>query len=633
MSADSALKGPESAIVAANQAARSLLPFEDNRDLDDAGRGFLGTVGQREITDRDGRTVWSLDAYGFLDADCPDTAHPSLWRQSALVARHGLFEVAEGIYQVRGFDLSNMTVVEGERGILVIDPLLSVETAAAALALYRHHRGDRPVSGVLYTHSHADHFGGVKGVVTAEEAGAGLPVIAPQGFLTHAVSENVYAGTAMARRAAYMYGAALPKGTQGQIGAGLGQTTSTGTVSLIPPSVEIMRTGQTHTVDGIRMVFQLTPETEAPAELNIHFPGRAALCMAENATHNLHNLLTLRGAEVRDPRVWAQYLTQTIQLFGASSDVAFASHHWPTWGRARVLTFLSDQRDLYAYLHDQTLRLINQGLTALEIAERMHLPPALEHVWHTHGYYGSVSHNVKAIYQRYLGWFDGNPAHLWEHPPTEAATRYVEFMGGADEVLRRARRSYADGDFRWVAQVVNHVLFADPGNTEARELQADALTQLGYGSENGTWRNFFLTGALELRHGPVGTPTVTASPDVISALSLDQLFDSLAIRVDGPAGWDADITIRWNVHGSEPITWRLHNGVLTHVPGEGPAATEPDLAVTLPEADLRAVLLGTLPAADLAARAGIQVSGDPGKLAELMAHLVEPDPDFAIVTP
>ncbi|MFF3946939.1 alkyl/aryl-sulfatase [Streptomyces sp. NPDC001902] len=633
MSADSALKGPEPAIVAANQAARSLLPFEDSRDLDDAGRGFLGTVEQREITDRDGRTVWSLDAYGFLDADCPDTAHPSLWRQSALVARHGLFEVAEGIYQVRGFDLSNMTVVEGERGILVIDPLLSVETAAAALALYRRHRGDRPVSGVLYTHSHVDHFGGVKGVVTAEEAGAGLPVIAPQGFLTHAVSENVYAGTAMARRAAYMYGAALPKGTHGQIGAGLGQTTSTGTVSLIPPSVEIMRTGQTHTVDGIRMVFQLTPETEAPAELNIHFPGRAALCMAENATHNLHNLLTLRGAEVRDPRVWAQYLTQTIQLFGASSDVAFASHHWPTWGRARVLTFLSDQRDLYAYLHDQTLRLINQGLTALEIAERMHLPPALEHVWHTHGYYGSVSHNVKAIYQRYLGWFDGNPAHLWEHPPTEAAIRYVDFMGGADEVLRRARRSYADGDFRWVAQVVNHVLFADPGNTEARELQADALTQLGYGSENGTWRNFFLTGALELRHGPVGTPTVTASPDVISALSLDQLFDSLAIRVDGPAGWDADITIRWNVHGSEPITWRLHNGVLTHVPGEGPAATEPDLAVTLPEADLRAVLLGTLPAADLAVRAGIQMSGDPGKLAELLAYLGEPDPDFAIVTP
>ncbi|MEU4091566.1 alkyl sulfatase dimerization domain-containing protein [Streptomyces sp. NPDC026673] len=633
MSADSAVKGSEPAIVAAHQAARSLLPFEDDRDLDDVGRGFLGTSDQRDITDSDGHVVWSLDAYGFLDADCPDTVHPSLWRQSALAARHGLFEVAEGIYQVRGFDLSNMTVVEGERGVLVIDPLLCVETAAAALALYRRHRGDRPVTGVLYTHSHVDHFGGVKGVVNAEEVGPDVPVIAPEGFLAHAVSENVYAGTAMARRAAYMYGAALPKGAHGQVGAGLGQTTSTGAASLLPPTVEITATGRTLTVDGIRMAFQLTPETEAPAELNIHFPGHAALCIAENATHNLHNLLTLRGAEVRDPRVWAQYLTQTVQLFGASTDVVFASHHWPTWGRERVLTFLSEQRDLYAYLHDQTLRMINQGLTPLEIAERMQLPPALERVWHTHGYYGSVSHNVKAIYQRYLGWFDGNPAHLWEHPPTEAAARYVDFMGGAEEVLRRAHGSYADGDFRWVAQVVNHVLFADPGNTEARELQADALTQLGYGSENGTWRNFYLTGALELRHGSVGTPTVTASPDVVSALSLDQLFDSLAIRVDGPAGWNTDITIRWNVPGMEPITWRLHNGVLTHVFGEGPAAVDPDLEISLPEADLRAVLLGTTPATHLADRAGIQVSGDADKLAELFAHLGEPDPNFAIVTP
>ncbi|MFE2538826.1 alkyl/aryl-sulfatase [Actinacidiphila glaucinigra] len=633
MSADSALKGPEPAIVAANQAARSLLPFEDRRDLDDVGRGFLGTVDQREITDRDGRVVWSLDAYGFLDADCPDTVHPSLWRQSGLVARHGLYEVAEGVHQVRGFDLSNMTVVEGERGILVIDPLLSVETAAAALALYRSHRGDRPVTGVLYTHSHVDHFGGVKGVVTAEQVGAGLPVIAPQGFLAHAVSENVYAGTAMARRAAYMYGAALPKGTHGQLGAGLGQTTSTGTVSLIPPTVEITHTGHQLTVDGIRMTLQLTPDTEAPAELNVHLPDRAALCMAENATHTLHNLLTLRGAEVRDPRVWAKYLTEAIQLFGDHSDVAFASHHWPVWGRERVLTHLTEQRDLYAYLHDQTLRMINEGLTPLEIAERIQLPPALEQAWHTHGYYGSVSHNTKAIYQRYMGWFDGNPAHLWEHPPTEAATRYVDFMGGADEVLRRAHQSYADGDFRWVAQVVDHVLFADPGNTEARELQADALTQLGYGSENGTWRNFYLTGALELRHGLVGTPTVTASPDVVSALSLDQLFDSLAIRLDGPAGWDADITVRWNVHGTEPITWRLHNGVLTHVLGEGPAAAGPDLEVTLSEADLRAVLLGTLSATDLEHRTGVRATGDVGKLTELLGHLGTPDPYFAIVTP
>jgi alkyl sulfatase BDS1-like metallo-beta-lactamase superfamily hydrolase len=430
-----------------------------------------------------------------------------------------------------------------------------------------------------------------------------------------------------------MYGAALPKGERGQVGSGLGQTTSTGGVGLIPPTVDITRTGQKESVDGIRMVFQLTPGTEAPAEMNIHFPDRAALCMAENATHNLHNLLTLRGAEVRDPRVWARYLTEAISLFAASSDVAFASHHWPTFGRERLVEFLTAQRDLYAYLHDQTVRMLNQGLTALEIAEQMTLPPALERAWHTHGYYGSVSHNTKAIYQRYLGWFDGNPAHLWEHPPVESARRYVAFMGGADEVLRRARRSYEEGDFRWVAQVVHHVLFADPDNAEARTLQADALEQLGYGSENGTWRNFYLMGAHELRHGSVGTPTVTASPDVVAALTLEQLFDALAIRVDGPRSWDADITVRWNLTDGEPVTQRLRNGVLTHVTGTGPAVAAPDVEITLTQSALRAVLLGTLTPAELAQRADIKVTGDPGKLTELFGCLGEPDPDFAIVTP
>ncbi|CAL9302601.1 alkyl/aryl-sulfatase [Streptomyces sp. SudanB182_2057] len=626
-------KPAERQVAEANAAVRERFAFDDRRDLEDARRGFLGTAGESVIQDRDGRAVWDLGAYGFLDQDCPETANPSLWRQSRLCSDHGLFEVTEGIYQVRGFDLSNMTIVEGERGILVIDPLLCAETAAAGLALYRSHRGDRPVSAVLYTHSHADHFGGVRGVVTDEDVAGGVPVFAPHGFLEHAVSENVYAGTAMGRRAAYMYGAALPKGGRGQIGAGLGQTTSTGAVGLIPPTADITRTGQTETVDGIRMVFQLTPGTEAPAELNIHFPDHAALCMAENATHNLHNLLTLRGAEVRDPRVWARYLTEAITLFAGSSDVAFASHHWPTWGRDRVLTFLSEQRDLYAYLHDQTVRMLNQGLTGLEIAEEMRLPPALERAWHTHGYYGSVSHNTKAIYQRYLGWFDGNPAHLWEHPPVESAKRYVEFMGGADEVLRRARQSFAAGDFRWVAQVVDHVVFADPDNAEARTLQADALEQLGYGSENGTWRNFYLMGALELRHGSVGTPTVTASPDVLAALSLEQLFDALAIRVDGPRSWDADITVRWNPTGGEPVTQRLRNGVLTHVTGTSPAAAEPDTEITLTESDLRAVLLGTVTPEELAARDTVTVTGDIGRLTELLGHLSAPDPDFAIVTP
>ncbi|MEU9203473.1 alkyl sulfatase dimerization domain-containing protein [Streptomyces sp. NPDC048332] len=631
MTGNTQSKPAESSISRANEKLLNRFPFDDTHDMDDARRGFMGTAPTSEISTADGSVIWDLDAYGFLAQDCPPTANPSLWRQSRLVADHGLFEVVEGIYQIRGFDLSNMTVVEGERGILVIDPLISSETAAAALALYRSHRGDRPVTAVLYTHSHVDHFGGVKGVLTEEEVAGGVPVIAPEGFLEHAVSENVYAGTAMARRAAYMYGAALPKGPQGQIGAGLGQTTSTGSVGLIPPTLDITRTGQTETVDGIRMVFQLTPGTEAPSELNIHFPDHAALCLAENATHNLHNLLTLRGAEVRDPRVWAMYLTEAVTLFGDSTDVAFASHHWPVWGREKAQAFLAEQRDLYAYLHDQTLRMINQGMTPLEIAEAMDMPPALERAWHTHGYYGSVSHNTKAIYQRYMGWFDGNPAHLWEHPPVEAAKRYVDFMGGADEVVRRARDAFAEGDFRWVAQVVNHVVFADPTHAEALALQADALEQLGYGSENGTWRNFYLTGALELRRGPVGSPTTTASADLLRALSLDQLFDALSIRVDGPRSWDADISVRWNVTGGEPVTLRLRNGVLTHIAGTGPAVSSPDVEVALDEAALRAVLLGSLPPSELPERATI--TGDAAKITELLGHLSPPDPDFTIVTP
>lgn len=633
MSESTECRAAEPGIAEGNAAVRERFPFGDSRDFEDAERGFIGSVQDSEVRGSDGGTVWGLKAYGFLDGECPETANPSLWRQSRLAAQHGLYEVAKGIYQVRGFDLSNMTLVEGERGVLVIDTLLSAETAAAALALYRSHRGERPVTGVVYTHSHADHFGGVRGVVSQEDVDGGVPVFAPEGFLEHAVSENVYAGTAMNRRAAYMYGAALSKGERGQIGAGLGQTLSTGAVGLIPPTVDVTATGQSETVDGIRMVFHLTPGTEAPAELNVHFPDHSALCMAENATHNLHNLLTLRGAQVRNPHVWAHYLTEAIALFAGSVDVVFASHHWPVWGRERVLAFLSEQRDVYAYLHDQTLRMLNQGMTPLEIAETMQMPPALERAWHTHGYYGSVSHNVKAVYQHYLGWFDGNPAHLWEHPPVEAAKRYVDYMGGPEEVLRRARESFAGGDFRWVAQVVNHVLFSEPDNAQARSLQADALEQLGYGSENGTWRNFYLTGALELREGSVGTPTSTVAPDLLAALTLGQLFDSLAIRVDGPRSWHADLTIRFTLHGSAPVSLRLRNGVLVHTTGTTPETAEPDTDVTLSETDLRAVLLGTADVSDLAAEGRAEITGDPGKLTELFGYLGKPDPDFAVVTP
>lgn len=431
--------------------------------------------------------MWDNDSYAFLAGEAPDTVNPSLWRQSQLNAIQGLFEVVPGLYQVRGLDLSVMSFIEGERGVVVVDPLISEETAAAALGLYRAHRGERPVTGVLYTHSHADHFGGVRGVIDQTDVDSGeVPVIAPAGFAEHAVAENVFAGTAMSRRAGYMYGAVLDRGPLGQVGAGLGQTTSVGAVTLIPPTLDITATGQEVRIDGVRMVFQLAPGSEAPAEMHFLLPDLRALCMAENATHVLHSILTIRGALVRDPHAWAGYLTEAIDMFGGQTDVVFASHHWPTWGHERALAFLREQRDLYAYLHDQTLRMMNGGMTGIEIAEAIQLPPALENAWHARGYYGSVSHNVKAIYQRYMGWYDGNPANLWKHPPVEAGRRYLDYMGGADAVVVKARDSYAGGDFRWVAEVLSHVVFADPAHQPARDLLADAFEQLSYGAENGT---------------------------------------------------------------------------------------------------------------------------------------------------
>ncbi|QCQ91199.1 alkyl/aryl-sulfatase [Rhodococcus sp. SGAir0479] len=606
----------------------------DRSDFDDVERGFVAALSPGVVTDAAGAVVWDGPSFGFLDDDCPPTVHPSLWRQSRLCARQGLFEVTEGIYQIRGLDLSNMTLVEGETGVIVVDPLISAETAAAGLALYREHRGDRPVVGVIYSHSHIDHFGGVKGVTGVDDVAAGrCPILAPTGFLEHAVAENVYAGTAMSRRAAYMYGAALPRGPRGAVGAGLGPTTSTGTPTLIAPTVEIEHTGQTEVVDGVRIEFQMTPGTEAPSEMNFHFPDRRALCMAENATHTLHNLLTLRGALVRDPHVWAKYLTEAINRYAARSDVLFASHHWPTWGTERLTEFLSVQRDLYGYLHDQTVRAINKGATGIEIAETFRLPPAVEQAWHTRGYYGSVSHNVKAIYQRYMGWFDGNPARLWEHPPVEAARRHVEFMGGAAEVMAKARKSYAEGDFRWVAQVLDYVIFADPGNTDATALQADTLEQLGFGAENGTWRNFFLMGAYELRNGPVGTPTVTASADIAGALSVEQVFDAVALRVDGPRAWAADITLDWNIT-DQGLSHRTHlrNGLLVHYDLDGTAGGS-DAVLTLSRADLVAVVVGGADLARLIAEGRVTADGDIARLAELVGYLDAPDPDFAIVTP
>jgi alkyl sulfatase BDS1-like metallo-beta-lactamase superfamily hydrolase len=627
---------PSHFIVAEHERATAALPFADTADSADSERGFIAAPEPGVVTSEDGTVVWDNDSYSFLRDPCPASVHPSLWRQSGLAMRQGLFEVTEGIYQIRGFDISNMTLVEGETGVLVIDPLISAETAAAGLALYRAHRGDRPVTGLIYTHSHIDHFGGACGVTTAAAVEEGrCPVLAPAGFLEHAVAENIYAGTAMARRAGYMYGAVLPRGPLGAVGSGLGQTTSVGTVTLIPPTVDITATGQEETIDGIRMVFQLTPGTEAPAEMNFHFPDRRALCMAENATHTLHNVLTLRGALVRDAHIWARYLTEAINLFARDSDVVFASHHWPTWGTERLVEFLSLQRDLYGYLHDQTVRLLNQGYVGAEIAELVTLPPAIEQAWHTRGYYGSVSHNVKAVYQRYMGWFDGNPAHLWEHPPVESARRHVEFMGGADEVLRKARASYDAGDYRWVAQVLNYVIFAEPDNDDAKHLQATTFEQLGYGAENATWRNFYLSGAYELRYGSFGTPTKSESPTMVAALSIDQIFDALALRVDGPKAWDHRLVTDW-ILTDQDRTHRLElrNGRLTHFDvAPGMTLPEPDASFTLAKSTLIRVLLAGDDFGVAAAAGDIVIEGDVTKLAELVGIFDAPDPDFAIVTP
>ena len=617
-------------VIDQQRAVLASMPFADTADFEATERGLIGRLDPCVVHTADGTVSWDNSSYDFITGDAPDTVNPSLWRQSTLNARDGLFEVVEGIYQVRGMDLSNITFVEGSTGVIVIDPLITTECAAAAMALYRHHRGDRRVTGVIYTHSHLDHFGGVRGIVDQADVDSGaVPIVAPEGFANHAIAENVYAGTAMARRAGYMYGALLPRNVSGAVGAGLGQTTSHGTVTMINPTLMITTTGQEEIIDGVRIVFQMAPDTEAPSEMMFYFPDFKAVCLAEDATHNLHNILTLRGAVVRDPHGWSQYLTETIDLWGGVAEVGFASHHWPTWGADKLVEFLTVQRDLYAYLHDQTVRMLNQGMVGAEIAEEFQLPPALEQAWSTHGYYGSVNHNVKAIYQRYLGWFDGNPAHLWQHPPVEGAKRYVEFMGGADAVVEKAKASFAAGDFRWVAEVVNHVVFAEPDHSAARELLADTYEQLGYGCENGTWRNFYLSGAYELREGNFGTPTATASADLVAALTPELLFDAIAVTVNGPRAWHEKLSVDVAFSDSEDhYRLTLSNGVLTYT--SAAKADRAELTITCPKRALPLLMTGDPSALS---DAGFSFDGEVSVLPRLLGVLDKGDPDFSIVTP
>ncbi len=539
--------------------------FADRQDFADAARGFVATLAEPVIRGASGAPVWDLSRFGFLDEEAaPATVNPSLWRMAQLNMHHGLFQVTERVWQVRGLDLANLTIVESATGIIVIDTLTTVEVAAAALALYRAHRGERAVRAVIYTHSHSDHFGGVQGVVSQAEVDAGVAVIAPVGFMEAVGGENVLPGNAMARRAQFQFGPLLRPGPAGLVDAGLGKTVARGTQSLIAPTVLIREPVETRVIDGVEIVFQLAPETEAPAEMHLFLPEMGVLNLAENATHHLHNFLPLRGAVVRDPRMWAHYIAEALALFGDRAAVLIAQHHWPVWGAERVRAYLEKQHDLYKFVHDQSVRLLNLGRKPGEVAEEIALPDALAKEWYLRGYYGSLKHNAKAVYQRYLGWYDGNPATLDALPPREAGRRSVAYMGGVEAILERARGDFAAGDYRWVAQVMHQAVLAEPGHAGARGLLADALEQLGFAAESATWRNAYLYGAQELREGKRQLPPrPMLAPALVAGLETGLLLDYLAVRLNPARAAGRSLAIGWRVvDRDEGFTLVLRNAVL-----------------------------------------------------------------------
>jgi alkyl sulfatase BDS1-like metallo-beta-lactamase superfamily hydrolase len=612
------------------------LPFKDTRDFEFAKKGLIAPLPAGGVVkNAGGQVVWDPRAYSFitLDQDAPDTVNPSLWRQAQVLSINGLFKVTDHIYQVRGYDLSNITFIEGTDGVTVVDPLISQETAKAALDLYYRHRPKKPVVAVIYTHSHVDHFGGVRGVVDGKDVKAGkVRIIAPEHFTEEAVSENVIAGNVMNRRAVYMYGRLLPKSPQGQVTSGLGLTTSTGQMTLIRPTEFVKMTGEKRTIDGLTYEFLMAPGSEAPAEMHFFIPEHKALCTAENACHTMHNLYTLRGAKTRDARKWSGYLTESLDLWGGKAEVLFAPHHWPVWGNEAIVDHVKKYRDTFKYIHDQTLRLANHGYTMIEIAEMMKLPPSLEANWASRGYYGSLNHNVKAVYNFYLGWFNANPATLHELPPAAAAKRYVEYMGGADAVLARAKKDFARGEYRWVAQVVNQVVLADPGNRAARNLQADALEQLGYQAENGTWRCFYLQGAQELRDGVTKAPVAnSASADIVRAMPLDLFFDYLAVRLNGRQANGKKATINMDFTDTkEQYVVTLDNSVLNYAKGK--QATDADCTVTLTRSGLDDIILGRAKLPQQITAGDIKIAGNARALQEVLSLLDSFDFWFDVVT-
>ncbi|HYP72227.1 MAG TPA: alkyl sulfatase dimerization domain-containing protein [Variovorax sp.] len=608
---------------------------------DEADRGFVATWPDAEIRDASGRIVWTMAGYEFLNEETPaPTVHPGLWQQARRNLKHGLFEVCPRIYQVRGFDLSNMTLIESDKGVIIIDPLTCAETAQAALQLYREQRGERPVTAVIYSHSHVDHFGGVRGVLDEQHAiRHNIPIIAPAGFLWHTVAENMIAGNAMSRRSQFQFGHTLPRGVCGQVDCGLGKNLPNGTVTLIAPTRTIEQPRERHVIDGVEIVFALAPESEAPSEMYFFFPGLRALNLAELGQHTMHNLCPLRGAQVRDARLWSRYLDEALHEFAPHSDVVFAQHNWPTWGRERLSQFIAQQRDLYKYVHDQTVRLMNKGRTAIEIAEELRLPESLHRVTHAQGYYGALVHNVKAVVQHYLGWYDGNPARLHALPPTEAGTRYVAYMGGPAALVERARADYAAGDFRWVAEVTSHLVFADPSHQPARELCANALEQLGFAAESATWRNAYLLAARELRRGAPRSGRRSMSYDLLKAVPMEMFLDCVAIRLVAQRAAGHEMQICWTLRDSGEL-WLLSlaNCALSYRSLEvAPCELTLDATVTLTREGLTGLLahesgIAAAIASGLDAGA-IEVTGNARCVRELLAMLEEFDPTFNVVEP
>ncbi len=628
---DNASKPASAATRSAQQATASTLPAEDGRDADFALRGFVAARADPVIRNAAGKPVWNTAAYQFVTGAAPASVNPSLWREMGLLKANGLFKVADGIWQVRGFDVSNMTVIAGKSGWIVVDPLTNRETAAAALELVNQQLGPRPVVAVIYSHSHADHFGGVRGIITEADVKAGkVAVLAPAKFMEETASENIMAGAAMSRRANYQFGVGLMPGAQGQMGSGIGMGVAGGEITLIAPTDTISKTGETRTVDGVLLEFQIVSGSEAPSELNVYIAAPRVLLSAEMSTCSLHNILTPRGAKVRDTHAWAGYLDEALTLYGQRSDVVISSHCWPRFGQAEVASMLASQRDNYRYLHDQTVRRMNQGETPVELAEELVQPPELAAQWFNHGYYGTYNHNSKAVYQFYLGWYDAVPANLNPWPPAVRAVKYVSAMGGANKVLTLARKAMQAGDYRWSSDLLNQLVFADPANLATRALLADSYEQQGYQAESAIWRNQFLSAAHDLRTGYKPGGASGQSQDLVAAVPTQLLMDSMATRYD-PAKLAAPLALNL-VLSDRNETVGIEAGKSVLFARVGQPAARPAATITGPRRLLLGLLFLKLPLAQLQA-AGLKVEGDPAAIAALQAALDPIPAGFTIAEP